>query len=93
MDIPEGDIGFACTRFGARTVFNAAHMCMAGYHRALPAVGLPDTASFDEAERIGRVSYRLMKPAEREAVIAEAAAGLDTLPQALEGFTGYAGAF
>jgi len=26
-------------------------------------------------------------------VIAEAAAGLDTLPQALEGFTGYAGAF
>jgi len=88
MDIPEGDITFACTRFGARTVFNAAHMRMTGYHRALLAVGLPDAATFNEADRIGQISYRLMSPAEREAVIAEAAAGLDTLPQALEGFTG-----
>ena len=79
MGIPEGDITFACTRFGARTVYDAAHMRMAGYGRALLAVGLAEVKTFDEAYRISQSSYRLMTPAERDSVIAEAAVALDGL--------------
>jgi len=77
MGIPEGDITFACTRFGARTVYDAAHMRMAGYRRALLAVGLADAETLGEADRISQISYRLMTPAERDSVIAEAAVALD----------------
>jgi len=79
MGIPEGDITFACTRFGARTVYDAAHLRMAGYRHALLAVGLADPETLGEADRISQISYRLMTPAERDSVIAEAAVALDEL--------------
>jgi hypothetical protein len=80
MHTPEGDIRFACTRFGARTVFEAANRRLAGDHWALPFVGLADAETFDEADRIVKISYRTMNVAERDAVISETAAALDMLP-------------
>jgi|APFre7841882630_1041343.scaffolds.fasta_scaffold67752_1 hypothetical protein len=80
MHTPEGDIRFACTRFGARTVYDAANRRLAGDHRPLPFVGLTDAETFEEADRIVQISYRSMTVVERDAVIAEAAAALDMLP-------------
>jgi len=79
MGSPEGDITLACTRFGARTVYYAAHMRMAGYRCVLPTAGLADAETLDEANRISQISYRLMTPAERDSVVAEAAVALDEL--------------
>ncbi len=80
MQTPEGDIRFACMKFGARSVFDAANRRMAGDHCALPFVGLTNAETFDEAERIGQISYRAMSATERDSVIAEAAVALGILP-------------
>jgi hypothetical protein len=80
MDIPEGDIRFACTKYGAKAVREAAYGRMAGDRRALLAVGLADVETVAEADRIGQISYRAMSPAERDGVIAETAAMLGLLP-------------
>ena len=80
MFIPEGDIRFACTTFGAKLVFGAACRRMAGDHRALPALGLPDAETSDEADRIGQVCFGIMTPAERDDVITAAAIVLGRLP-------------
>jgi hypothetical protein len=53
---------------------------MSGDHRALPDMGLADAETFGEADRIGYVCYRSMNAAERDAVMAEAAAALARLP-------------
>lgn len=80
MDITASEVRFACTRHGAKAVLEAAYKRMAGDHRALPDVGLADPETFGEADRIGYVCYRSMTAAERDAVMAEAAAALAKLP-------------
>ncbi len=80
MDTPEGDIRFACMKYGAKTVREAACRRMAGDHRALLAVGLADVRTIEEADRIGQISYRAMSAAERNDVISETAIESGMLP-------------
>ena len=81
MDVPEGDIRFACTLHGAKSVSAAACKRMAGDHLALLAVGLPDAPTLAAAERIRTVCYGQMTAAERDAEMAEAAVALPRLPE------------
>jgi len=76
VNIAGGGIRFACTKYGAKAVLAAAYKRMAGDHRALLAVGLPDVKTFAAADRIGRFCYRSMTAAEREAALAEIAVAL-----------------
>ena len=88
MDIPEGDVRFACTQHGAKAVLEAAYKRMAGDHRALPAVGLPDTRTFRDADRIGQVCCSAMTAAERRAALAEIAVTLARRRRRAEGTAG-----
>ncbi len=76
MNIAGGGIRFACTKFGAKAVLEAAYKRMAGDHRALLAVGLPDVKTFAAADCIGQFCYRSMTTTEREAALADIAVAL-----------------
>lgn len=65
-------IAAAVRAHGAKAVYDAAYRRMAGDRAALPAVGIADVRTLADADRIGRIAFAMLSPADRSADAADA---------------------